>query len=462
MPDVVSAYLAGSPFDRLLNQPVPFVIPDEMRYRGAYVVAPTGRGKTTLLKALIAQDLLKVAKGEASVVVINSDRDLIDDIAKLKAFAPGQALHGKLVVLEPDMEFPLALNLFAMGKNRFETYDANRREQLINGAVELYRYLFDGLSETGLTDKQLALFRPTIRALIQLRGASILTLKDLLISDPRRRPALDLSSLDDDSRSFMTTMFWESTFASTRAELGWRLHGILDARAFSMMFAAPECKLDLFSEMNAGKVVLIHTNKVLLDDPQTEMFGRFFIAMILRAAQERAAIGRNDRMPTYLFVDECHDYIRRDTKITTILSQCRKMRVATTLANQKLSDLTAPVQAALLDVAIKFANVGEEAEIFYKRLHAPDPAFLNKPRGQFAAYIDELTPRAVTLRVPEGLIDDRPKMTPKEEHATLTHMRTVYSYSQSFQRAPVVSPALALPAPGPIDGDTDPKPWGKE
>jgi hypothetical protein len=459
MSDVVSAYLGASPFQRLLNQQIPFVIPDETRYRGAYIVAPTGRGKTTLLKAFIAQDLMRVAKGEASIVVINSDRDLIDDITKLKTFAPGQPLYGKLIVLEPDMEFPLALNLFAMGKDRFEKYDANRREQLINGAVELYRYMFDGLSDTGLTDKQLALFRPTIRALIQLPGASILTLKELLISDPRRRPALDLSRLDEDSQSFMTNMFWDNTFSSTRAELGWRLHGILDARAFSMMFAAPECKLDLFSEMNAGKVILIHTNKALLDEPQTEMLGRFFIAMILRAAQERAAIGRNDRMPTYLFVDECQDYIRRDTKITTLLDQCRKMRVATTLANQKLSHLTPPVQAALLDVAIKFANVGEEAELFYKRLHAADPAFLNKPTGQFAAYIEELTPKAVTIQVPKGLLDDRPKMTSDEEQGIITDMRKRYSRSPVRTERPMTTATVKAPHQ-PDDGDTDPRPWG--
>ena len=431
--------------------------PTKTRYRGAYVVAPTGRGKTTLLKALLAQDLLKVAKGEASIVVINSDRDLIDDVAKLKAFAPGQPLDGKLILIEPDMDYPLALNLFAMGKERFERYDANRREQLINGAVELYRYMFDGLSDTGLTDKQLALFRPTIRALIQLPGASILTLKDLLVADPRRRPSIDLSQLDEGSYSFMTTMFWDSTFASTRSELGWRLHGILDARAFSMMFAAPECKLDLFTEMNAGKVILIHTNKALLDEPQTEMLGRFFIAMILRAAQERAAIRRNDRMPTYLVVDECQDYIRRDTKITTILDQCRKMRVATTLANQKLSHLTAPVQAAVLDVAIKFANVGEEAELFYKRLRAPDPAFLTKPTGQFPAYVEELTPRAVTINVPRALIDDRPKMTGAEEREVLAQMRSRYTYSPAWRAPRGPSPATPLRVVHNPD-QTDPRP----
>jgi hypothetical protein len=189
------------------------------------------------------------------------------------------------------------------------------------------------------------------------------------------------------------------------------------------------------------------------------MLGRFFIAMILRAAQERAAIGRNDRMPTYLFVDECQDYIRRDTKITTLLDQCRKMRVATTLANQKLSHLTPPVQAALLDVAIKFANVGEEAELFYKRLHATDPAFLNKPTGQFAAYIEELTPKAVTIQVPKGLLDDRPKMTSDEEQVIITDMRKRYSRSPVRTERPMTTATVNAPHQ-PDDGDTDPKPWG--
>jgi hypothetical protein len=56
------------------------------------------------------------------------------------------------------------------------------------------------------------------------------------------------------------------------------------------MFSHPRSKLDLFAEMNAGKVILINTAKDLLKETGTEIFGRFFIAMIAQAAQERAVL----------------------------------------------------------------------------------------------------------------------------------------------------------------------------
>jgi hypothetical protein len=64
--------------------------------------------------------------------------------------------------------------------------------------------------------------------------------------------------------------------------------------------------------------------------------------------------------------DKCQDYIRRDTKITTILDQCRKLRIATTLADQKVLHLTPAVAAAVLDVAIQMMNVEGEADILAK------------------------------------------------------------------------------------------------
>jgi hypothetical protein len=393
---------------------------------------------------------------------MNSDRDLIEDILTLKVFAPGQPLAGKLTLLEPDMDYPLALNLFAMGKDRLDAYGKNQREQLINGTVELFRYMFDGLSDSGMTDKQVALFKPTIRALLQFPQANILTLRDLLLFEsgrPEQKRArlaeLPLQHLDPESRAFMEGMFFEYTFNTTRQELGWRLHGLLDARGFTQMFSAPECKLDLYTELNAGRVILIHTNKALLEEPQAELFGRFFIAMILRAAQERAALKRNERMATYLYIDECQDYIRRDTKITTILDQCRKMRIATTLANQKLSHLSAPVANAVLEVAIKMANADGEAEQLAGRMRA-EPHFLNRPTGSFALHITDVTPQAVALDVPGRLLDDQPKMSRAEEEEVQRHIRMRYSYNPDARNV------IAMPRrPAPTrfeDDDVDMQP----
>ena len=56
--------------------------------------------------------------------------------------------------------------------------------------------------------------------------------------------------------------------------------GILENQTFERMFSHPRSKLDLYTEMNAGRVILINTAKDLLKEQGTEIFGRFFIALI--------------------------------------------------------------------------------------------------------------------------------------------------------------------------------------
>jgi len=88
------------------------------------------------------------------------------------------------------------------------------------------------------------------------------------------------------------------------------------------MLSHPKSKLDLFAEMNAGKVILINTAKDLLKEQGTEIFGRFFIALIAQAAQERGVLSKEQRLPTFVYIDEANDYF--DRNVGVILSQARK------------------------------------------------------------------------------------------------------------------------------------------
>ena len=76
----------------------------------------------------------------------------------------------------------------------------------------------------------------------------------------------------------------------------------------------------------------------------TEIFGRFFIALIAQAAQERATLHKSHRMPTMVYVDEAADYF--DRNIGIILSQARKYGVGMVLAHQYLGQLSAGLQEA--------------------------------------------------------------------------------------------------------------------
>ena len=67
---------------------------------------------------------------------------------------------------------------------------------------------------------------------------------------------------------------------------------------FVRMFSSPHSKIDLFTEINTpGKVILINAEKGLLKEAGTELFGRFFLALINQAAAQRTTIPKRSVSP---------------------------------------------------------------------------------------------------------------------------------------------------------------------
>ncbi len=102
--------------------------PQDVRFEHQWVIAPSGTGKTTLLQTQIVEDLERVQRGECSIIVIDSQNELIPKIARLKLFARGQPLDGKLVVIEPDPDYPPALNVLDIGLSELSTRDRYRMQ----------------------------------------------------------------------------------------------------------------------------------------------------------------------------------------------------------------------------------------------------------------------------------------------------------------------------------------------
>ena len=122
---IAAAYLDGTPLLDLLDYHLDITLSQATRFEHMHIVAGSGHGKTQTLQHLILHDLDAVARGEASIIVIDSQSDLINTIAGLDAFAPGGALDGRLVLIDPtDIEWPVALNLFDAGLDRLDQYSA--------------------------------------------------------------------------------------------------------------------------------------------------------------------------------------------------------------------------------------------------------------------------------------------------------------------------------------------------
>lgn len=181
---LAETYLAGTPLIDFLDQTIDFTISTKPRFEHTHVVAGSGHGKTQTLQYLICRDLPAVAEGQRSIVVIDSQGDLIQNIAHLKEFAPGWPLHDRLVLIDPsDVEWPVSLNLFDVGIERLQSYEPLERERLTNSILELYDFVLGSLLAAEMTQKQNVIFRFVTRLMLHIPDATIHTLRELMEPD---------------------------------------------------------------------------------------------------------------------------------------------------------------------------------------------------------------------------------------------------------------------------------------
>lgn len=445
--ELVEAYLGGTPFAELLDLPVPFRVPDEMRFEHCHIVGGTGHGKTQLLQRLIHDDLVKAAEDGRSVVVIDSQGDLIQKLLRLELFSPEVegSLADRLVLVDPsDIEHPAALNLFDAHLERTEGYSAVDRERVLNGVVELYETFFGAMLGAELTQKQGVVFRYLARLMITIPGANLETLMQVMEDGAPFKP--HMGRLQGSARHFFATEFFAPSFAATKKQILRRLWGVLSTPAFERMFLQRDNRLDLYAAMNEGKIVLVSTAKDLLKSDGSALLGRFFIAMIAQAALERSVIPAEKRTPTFVYVDEAQEYFGDD--VETILNQARKYRVGLTLAHQTLDQLTPRLRAALhANTSLKFAGgvSAKDARAFADELHTTadfiEGMRRRRDRTEFAAWLKNMTPAAVRLTTPLGYLERQPTASAEAFERLLEANRARYS------GAPIEADASPLPAP---------------
>jgi hypothetical protein len=422
-----------------LLEPPELTIPEETRFSGHWVVAPPGRGKTTLLHAFIAEDLER----DAAVILIDSKGDLIDPIKNLRS------IKDRLVLIEPNPESAFALNPLDVS------------QASIVQVVSLIEYIMAGLLDAKFTALQSTLFRNVVPAIIEAIPSP--TLDDFKRVMVKGLPNLD--NVNPHARNFFEnreTGFHSKTYESTRKEVVWRLDYLMSNPTLRSMFSATHTKLDLGKEMDAGKVIIINNSKAILGDEGAEFFGRFFVALIARAAQQRGGKSPSAKKPCYVYIDECQSVIAKDTRIPILLDECRSQKIALILSHQRSAQLTSPVLDAVANCAIRMANSDDEAKFLSDKLRMSPDELRSLPRGTFGTFVRDLTPTGIQLQVTKIDLESLPKMTNDELAAIRERMRANFSSSpqpskleEPLEKA--VPPREATP-PTPTGPKLSPKP----
>ena len=402
----------------ILATPLPVDIPPEARTSHHWIVAGTGAGKTTALQYFIAKDLERAARGECSLVILDSQRQLVEDLWGLKLFAPGQPLDGKLCILDAaDIEYPIALNLFDMHLDRLATLSPLDRERLTNSALEMYDFIIGSLLQAEMTSRQSTLFHFVTRALFAIPEATIHTFHDILKNGTGQIPAFHRHPRTRPSAtSSPPTSTPIAQFKQTREQVNARLLAVLGNKTFLQDVFEPAVEdrslrpRSIRRARSSSSTPRRDCSKTKARSSSAASFSR----LINQAAAQRTSIPKDKRLPCYVYVDECHNYIKNDPKIQVILAEARQQKVGVILAHQFLSQIDPPVRAALnANTGIKMAarlDAGDRTAMARDMNTVPD-FIRDQTVGSFAVFIRDPTPTLLSMRFPEKPL------------ARFTHMR---------------------------------------
>jgi len=427
--ETISRYLGDTPFATLFDATIPLAVGHKPRFEGTHLLARPGHGKTQLLQSMFMADADDPTR--PSLVFIDSQADAITVLSHLERFNPDR--DDRLIILDPaDTAWPLKLNMFAIDRARIDNLDLGAREEIYEGIIEIWSYVFGGLLGSELTSRQSLVFRFLAQLILAIPDATIHVLVALL-KDPTPYLA-HVDTLQPVAREFLTDHLFSdrrgNEYIQVRSQLLRRLWHVLSNPVFARMFSHPRNGVNFKQVLDSGKILLINTAKARLKTEWSQIFGRFCIAQILQATLERAADPAARRRPAFIYIDECHEYLDQTTEL--FLLQARKYRVGMVLAHQNIEgQLKNPaLKAALTTTAIHFA--GEVSTADATKL-APDmrtsPEFLlslckHEHHTEFAAHVRGVTPTAVKISLRLLAAENAPKMSDDAYQKLLARIRS--------------------------------------
>lgn len=331
---------------------------DEDRLRHFYCIGQTGTGKSTLLKNMIVQDIIR---GEGVCMIDPHGMDIVDVLASV----PRERFNDVIYFDPSHIERPMALNMLE--------YDVSHPEQktfVVNEMLAIFNKLFDMKVAGGPMFEQY--FRGACMLVIEdpETGNTLLDVSRVLASKSFRE--LKLSRC----KNPIVVQFWREVAEKAGGEaklenmvpyITSKFDMFLSNDIMRPIIAQEKSSFNFREVMDSKKILLVNLSKGRLGDINANLIGLILVGKILMAALSRAdSIGKN-MPPFYLYIDEFQN-VTTDS-ISTILSEARKYKLSLTVAHQYISQLEEGIKNAV------FGNVGSISAF---RVGTDDAEFLEK------------------------------------------------------------------------------------
>lgn len=383
----------------------PVFLDPELRTQHVYIIGKSGKGKTTLLRNLIEQDL-HLGHGLA---VLAPDDELFRDY--LLPSIPESRIRDVIYVDPADLECPVPLNPLYLAPN----------EDLDEKVDETYRAFLrfvEGSGDAAGAHRMERILRATLRTLMAIPNRTLLDIPRLLRRNPegdkfRAWAAEQLS--DEVMKSFWNTDYPEFEKNAHQAVMN-RLDRLLTPPVRRMLCTPSAC-LNFREAIDSKKVLLFRvTSRALKGAGNAHMIGQLIVAKLKLAALSRQDVPEAERPFFPVFIDEFQHFCGASVEdYREMFSRTRKYRVPLTVAHLETGDLSEPLLRHILGIVstlVFFATGASDArrlcrEMVYRRedgkLVSLDPnEVIALPRGQAYARVNDLVVHVETMPPPAG------------------------------------------------------------
>jgi len=331
---------------------------DEDRLRHLYIIGQTGTGKSTVMKAMLRQDIengkgicLIDPHGEFAEFVLSVvPKERVDDVIY---FDPGY------------IERPMGLNMLEIDPTHPE-----QKTMVIDELFGIFDRLYD-LKTTGgpMFEKY---FKNSALLLLDDYVNDIPVLADIsrvLVDDTYRADKLSRET------NPMVKEFWEKEAQKAGGEASLaNMAPYISSKITSFVFNEflrpiinqKKSAFNFREVMDNQKILVVNLSKGRIGDLNANLLGMIIVGKLLMAALSRVDIvDEKARKPFYLYMDEFQNFTT--DSISTILSEARKYRLALIVAHQFIKQLQEKIRDAV------FGNVGS---IISFRISPDDAEFM--------------------------------------------------------------------------------------
>ena len=372
---------------------------EKARMRHMYVTGMTGVGKSTLLENMIINDI----NSGAGCVVIDPHGELVDVIIE-KCSSKREDIY----ILDPsDIAFPFGMNLLEIN-----TPDPLKRELekvlVVDSYITIMKRVFGEASIGANTDD---LFRMSCSAILDHpEGGGLMEMLLMLTSDVYR------SRVTPYITDPIVRDYWTKTFPSLAGDVRFqtqnlnaplnKLRRFIANGIVANIICQKKSTLNISDAINSGAVILARFSRGDMGFENSALLGAMLIAKIQIAAMQRVNIPQEQRVPTYLYIDEFQNFIGDASGAKTfaeILSEARKYKLGLVIAHQFVEQLKQSGSNFLLEAifnncgtTITFRVGKTDAQFYEKVYYDPDIKTGFKANDLSSLGMGEVVMRVVT------------------------------------------------------------------